>query len=459
MPTPPGSDLPARFREHVSAARLFEPPGRVLVAVSGGPDSLALLHLLHSAAADLGLGIVVGHTDHGIHPDSAEWAAGVAAAAARLGVPFLVRRLGLGPACGETRARSARYAALRDMQRDADAAYVATAHHADDQAETVLFRLLRGSGPAGLAGIPARGPRGLRRPLLAFTRDEVRAWLAAARPDVVPAADPANADARHDRVWIRQVAMPLLRGRFPDLDESLCSAARQATAQRRAWEWLIREEREFGLVATAGCVEVERAPFTGYHKVLSAALLRSLCGLAGCRLRGGRVAALRRFTVSAPSGRRLDLGDGWCAETVFGRLRIARPSATVAPVELLAPVAWGGHADRGEARWGEWGISWCREPAGHLTRAAWSTWILAEGGEVRAPRSGDLMRPLGAAGRRPVRRLLMEARVPRSERARYPLVAGGDRILWIPGVCRADVALPRPGEPAVRVDVRRLGRS
>jgi tRNA(Ile)-lysidine synthetase-like protein len=144
---------------------------------------------------------------------------------------------------------------------------------------------------------------------------------------------------------------------------------------------------------------------------------------------------------------------------VFGRVRIARPSGDRERDAGPAPVVWGGTAERGEARWEDWGITWCREPAGALARAAWSTWVLADGGEVRAPRAGDRVRPLGGAGRRPVRRLLMEARVPRAERGRYPLVACGDRILWIPGVCRAHAALPRPGEPAVRVDVRRLGRS
>ena len=451
----PTEDLSVRLREHLASTRLFEPAGRVLVAVSGGADSLALLYLLNAIASDLGLEIVVGHTDHGIHPDSPRWAATAASTAAALGRPFLQRRLGLGAASGETRARAARYAALRDMQREAGAPYLATAHHADDQAETVLFRLLKGSGPAGLAGIPARGPDGLRRPLLPFTRDDLRAWLAAAHPEVVPVEDPANASERHDRVWIRRVALPLLRSRFPEAGGALRNTAALAASQRRAWEALLRDEPAFGLVAAPGSVEVERAPFSGYHNVLSAALLRSLCGIVGCRLRSGRVAALHRFAATAPSGRVLDLGDGWSAESVFGRLRIWRCSAAGSS-EPTDAVRWGG-ADAGEARWGEWGITWCREPAGRVSRATWSTWILGDGGEVRSLRPGDAVRPLGGAGRRPVRRLLMEARVPRSERGRYPVVAQGEQVLWVPGVCRGEVALPRPGEPALRVDVRRLG--
>ena len=450
-------DLSVRFGEHLSSTRLFDPPGRVLVAVSGGADSMALLYLLAATAEDLDLELVVGHADHGIHPDSARWAAVAAGAAAEVGRPFVIRRLMLGAGTGETRARAARYAALRALQREAGAPYVATAHHADDQTETVLFRLLKGSGPAGLAGIPARGPDGLRRPLLPFTRDELRAWLREAHPDVHPVEDPANADEMHDRVWIRRVVMPLLEGRFPEAGSALRRTAAQAAAQRRAWEALLRETPEFGLVTMHGAVEVERAPFSGYHNMLSAALLQSLCAIVGCRLRAGRVAALRRFVTTAPSGRVLDLGEGWSAESRFGRLRIARRSEVGDRTAPTDAVTWGGGADAGEARWGQWGITWCREPAGRMDRATWSTWILGDGGEVRAVRPGDALRPLGGVGRRAVRRLLMEARVPRSERARYPVVAQGDRILWIPGVCRGDVALPRPGEPALRVDVRRFG--
>jgi len=450
-------DLLDRFRAHVMTAKLFEPPGPALVAVSGGADSMALLFLLHATSKSLGLELVVGHTDHGVHADSTRWAARVSAAADALRLPFRHRALALGPDAGETRARDARYAALRGMQQEAGATYLVTAHHADDQVETVLFRLLRGAGPAGLAGIPARGPVGLRRPLLPFTRAELRAWLAETHQDAGPVEDPANEDDRHDRVWIRRVGLPLLRDRFPDADAALRRTARQAALDRRAWEALLRGEPSLDLAEAGGGVEVERAPFSGYDPVLSTALLRALCRMSGCRVRSGRVGALLAFVNTASSGRVLDLGDGWTAETVFGRVRIAPPSPRGGVSRDAETSAWGGLADAGEARWGDWGITWRAEPAGRLARAAWSTWVRGDGGEVRGLRPGDVMRPLGGVGRRAVRRLLMEARVPRSERLQYPVVVCGDRIVWLPGVCRSDAAIPRPGEPAVRLDVRRIG--
>jgi tRNA(Ile)-lysidine synthase len=88
-----------------------------------------------------------------------------------------------------------------------------------------------------------------------------------------------------------------------------------------------------------------------------------------------------------------------------------------------------------------------------MARATWRTWLRGAQWEVRSPRPGDVIEPLGGVGRRPLRRVLMEARVPRSERRRYPVVAAGETILWVPGICRSAAALPRPGTQAVRVDV------
>ncbi|MGH7645086.1 MAG: tRNA lysidine(34) synthetase TilS, partial [Gemmatimonadales bacterium] len=154
-----------RLRAHVGRTGQFRDPGTAIVAVSGGPDSVALLDLLHEAALP-GIGLVVAHADHGIQPGSAAVAEQVGRLAASYGLPFELGRLALGPGASETVARRARYAWLRDVQRRRGVRYLVTAHHRDDQVETVLLRVLRGSGLAGLAGIPARARGGLVRPLL-----------------------------------------------------------------------------------------------------------------------------------------------------------------------------------------------------------------------------------------------------------------------------------------------------
>ena len=152
-----------------------------------------------------------------------------------------------------------------------------------------------------------------------------------------------------------------------------------------------------------------------------------------------------------PSVRRLPLGDGWMAEVAFDRLRVTR-AVRDAAVEVVPT------GERGSAVFGEFRVAWTPDPApARLPRAEWTTWIAGANWEVRPPRPGDRLVPLGGIGRRPLRRMLMEARVPRSDRPGYPVVARGETILWVPGICRSADDLPRPGTRAVRVDVTKHG--
>ena len=177
-------DLDSRLLAHVRETGLFPRPGLALLAVSGGEDSVALLDLFSALDADLGLGLALAHVDHGITPGSEDVAEQVLALAVRYEVRGHLVSLALGPDASETGARRERYRALREIQQRLVADYLVTAHHADDQMETVLYRLLRGSAPAGLAGIPARGPQGLVRPLLPFRRTELHEWLLTRHPDL-----------------------------------------------------------------------------------------------------------------------------------------------------------------------------------------------------------------------------------------------------------------------------------
>src|SRR6266480_6006865 len=206
----PSLSLPDRFRTHVVRARLFRsrPPATVVVAVSGGADSAALLDLLHGVAPELGLTLIVAHADHGIQPVGRSVGQAVKALAEQYGLPFELGELHLGPDATETAARRARYAWLADVQRRRAARYLVTAHHHDDQVETILLRLLRGSGPAGLAGMPARARGGLVRPLLPFTKTRLVDYVAVRGLPVHD--DPANRDPRHLRSWIRTVLLPLV---------------------------------------------------------------------------------------------------------------------------------------------------------------------------------------------------------------------------------------------------------
>ncbi len=449
--------LPDRFCAHLDAAGLLARAGTAIVAVSGGADSVALLDLLAAVAPSRGVRLVVAHADHGIQATGRSVAQAVQALAERYELAFELGELRLGPGASETVARRARYAWLGAVQRRHRARYLVTAHHQDDQIETVLLRALRGSGPAGLAGMPARGRGGLVRPLLPFTRAELAAHVAAR--GLPHHDDPANRDPRHLRSWLRTTLLPLVTERLgPAARGDLLRLGRQAAADRRAWDRVLEMLPALELRAAPDGFAVARHVLASYDNALSVALLRAAARRVGLVL--GPVRARRLLALARrPSGRRSALGEGWTAEVAFDQLRVTHGTR-----EPAAPVLATG--ERGSAVFGEYRVSWRPEQApapeggggrggGRLQRDAWTAWVEGVGWEVRAPGPGDALVPVGGIGHRPVRRLLMEARVPRSERSGYPVLARGGTILWVPGVCRGQDGLPRPGTPAVRVDVTR----
>jgi tRNA(Ile)-lysidine synthase len=448
--------LPERLLEHLTAAGLFPRPGLALVAVSGGPDSVALLDLMWSVREALQLELAVAHIVHGISAEATAFVPHVAQLARLYGLEFHKQELALGPAATETSARQARYRALRSIQKAAGAAYLVTAHQRDDQVETVLYRFLRGTGVAGLAGIPASGPGGLVRPLLPFSRAELEEWLARQFPDpsVRPPLfdDPANADVRHDRSWVRHRLLPALRSRFgPGLDSRLLDVSAYAARDNAAWVALLRGLSELDFSSDSGAVEVARAPLQRYDKLLSEAILSAVMRTVGCRLAKRRMAALRLFAANGASGRTMELGSGFKATLVFDKLRVERAGALDVPDAQRLVFCEG---CQGRLSWGGWEFSWRSEEAGASRRDSVWAWITYGPCEVRAPRAGDRIRPLGGVGSRRLRRLLMEARVPERVRKRFPVISRGADVLWVPGVCRSVEAVPSPGEPAVRLEAR-----
>ncbi|HET7340988.1 MAG TPA: tRNA lysidine(34) synthetase TilS, partial [Methylomirabilota bacterium] len=198
----------------------------VLVAVSGGADSVALLHLLHALAPAWRLRLHVLHVDHGLRPDSAADAGLVRALGARLGVEVDVARVRVGAGSVEAAARAARYEALEASADRVGAARIAVGHTADDQAETVLMRVLGGAGVRGLAAIPPVRGR-IIRPLIGLRRDALRRMLREA--GVAWVEDPTNRDPKFLRNRIRHELLPLLAACCgPDVVPSLARVARLA---------------------------------------------------------------------------------------------------------------------------------------------------------------------------------------------------------------------------------------
>ena len=189
----------ARFRADLEALTGVAMPPRLGLAVSGGPDSLALLLLATAAYPGR---VHAATVDHGLRPESEDEAAFVAALCDSLGVPHAILRAEMAAGSNlQAEARARRYLLLEEWLGEIDAPFLLTAHHADDQAETLLMRLLRGSGLSGLSGIRAANPP-VVRPLLCWRREELAALVKAA--GIEPVDDPSNRDERFDRVRVRR---------------------------------------------------------------------------------------------------------------------------------------------------------------------------------------------------------------------------------------------------------------
>ena len=215
----------------------------MLVACSGGPDSQVLLHILHALREVHGCGLMAAGVDHGLRPEAAAELKLAERLATALGLPFVGLRVQLTPGASlQGQARAARYAALLACAAEHTATCVAVGHTLDDQAETVLVRILRGSGVAGLGAIVPRRPDGVIRPLLDARREDVHAY--AAHHALPVARDPSNADPRYLRVRVRQQLLPLLCAENAQLPHQLAALADDA----RASAALISERVEQALV-------------------------------------------------------------------------------------------------------------------------------------------------------------------------------------------------------------------
>ncbi len=205
---------------------LAERPSRYAVAFSGGLESSVLLHALASNRAAHGRKILAVHIDHGLQPESSSWADFCKEFATDLGVDIIVKRVSVDLAAGagpEAAARQARYDALRSILQPAD--WLLSAHHLDDQAETVIYNLMRGSGTSGLAGMASvrrLGNGWLIRPLLDVARGQLLQYAEAHSIDYI--SDPSNSDEALDRNYLRHQVLPRLEARWPDawLSESAC---------------------------------------------------------------------------------------------------------------------------------------------------------------------------------------------------------------------------------------------
>ena len=232
-----------RIRRTIARYSMLQPGDRLGIAVSGGADSVCLLHVLLELRQEFSLTLSVIHIDHNLRgAESQADAQFVHNLAQRLALPFHLRTLDLSGRRGnlEQEARRARYAIFRDLVRDGLSQKVAVGHTRSDQAETVLYRLLRGAGSAGLAGIRPVTDFCVVRPLLQVTRPEVENWL---QERAIPwRQDSTNAELRFDRNRIRHQLIPSLESDWnPAVQETLAQTADWAWEEEQYWQLQLKD--------------------------------------------------------------------------------------------------------------------------------------------------------------------------------------------------------------------------
>ena len=410
-------------------------PGLFGLACSGGADSMALADAaiaVHGAA-----NVVVIHIDHGLSPRSAEVGEAVAAWARGQGAAVLVRRIEVKRRASlEAAARDARYAALDAIRIEIGASHILLGHTARDQAETILMRIVRGTGPAGLAGIPAmRGP--FVRPLLELPRELVDAYVAAR---ALPTHDdPMNADPRIARVRFREQILPALRAENPALDDALTRLASTAREWTAALDVLAEPlaaptragapmsctmlaSHEPAVRKRAYTIALDRAGL-GYDAVhldaIDALVMQQAGGEHAIDVPGGRIVrSYERLLVTPtaaatghpghtePTGRR---GAPPASEPTEHR-RVPTVSGAAASGAAVSGAAVSGAAVSGQAMSGP-----------------------APGYELRVWRPGDRMKPARLKGRsRKLSDLFIDAKVPREQRrtARVLVRSRDHAIVW-----------------------------
>lgn len=436
------------------AAALDGPDGpgggaHLLVAVSGGPDSTALLAGLAELAPVRGLRLTAAHVDHGLRGAESAADRGRAEHLARtLGVPFRWRQAAVAPGPAlEARARRARYAALEALAQETEAARIVTGHTRDDQVETVLLRLLRGAGRGGLAGMRARRGQ-LWRPLLAVTRADVRRFLA--ERGLAFAVDRSNADLRHARNRVRRLLVPWLEAELnPRLGPALAALAAR----------LDDEERFLAAAAAARAAVLEEGP------ALAAAVGAEPPALGRRIVRAWLTAQTGRMAAAHHVERVLDLARGRARGTVTlpGPARVVRegdwlwcrPGREARAEPFEAPIAPGERVGDPAGRW-VLALSAPRPASADdllgvgPTRAVFDADALPPTLLVRTPRPGDRVH-LAHLGTRKLQDVLVDAHVPREARGGLPLLVGDGTVLWVAGVVRSSAALLGPGTRRVVV--------
>ena len=455
----------------------------VLVAVSGGADSLALLYGLHALHSQLDCQLHLAHLNHCLRPDADADADFVQQHAVHLGVPCTIQRTDVPRLVKqwklsvETAARKARYQFYEEVSKQIGATKIALGHHQDDTAETVLMNLFRGSGSTGLKGIPSVRDIKFIRPLAGFTRQHIETFLAS--KGLVPRQDSTNTDTRYLRNRIRHELIPRLESDYnPNIKVGLSRTADVLGAESEYLDTVAREALEtcqvrdpdrIKALATLKSVVLDRAEFQQFHIAVQRRVLRlsffEMSGSLGDLYFSHCEAMLSLIDGDVPNAA-LALPNGLRFRRVYQCLifEVNTSSKSPLPVQTESfayPLAVPGKtfiaalnteitAELGDIPSGETlrfpngryeAIFDYEKVKGAFADTSSETFPLT----VRNRRQGDRFQPYGMRGTKKTKDFFIDAKVPRYERDRIPMLVRGDEILWIVGYTTSDPFKIHPG--------------
>ena len=446
----------------------------ILIGLSGGADSVALTCALLELRERLGLGIAAAHLNHRIRGDESDRdEAFVRAMCARLGVELIVERAegldaSISSANLEERAREVRRDFLGRVADRVGAGYVALGHHRDDQAETVLMRLMRGAGAAGMAAMAEHGPGRLIRPMLSVSRADIRGYLDARATAFVEDSTNSSRDILRNR--IRAELLPMLEREYaPGLGGRLVEVA----AEMRSLDDLVAAiaARELDAMRVRGGA-LDVSGFSGLNRAVQPVAIRLfLSERVGSlrRISRAHIEAMRQLILEGGPSDSIDLPGGWRAEREYNFFQLIEAGAerkgSGAGAGFSVAIAAEGITVVEEAGFA---FEASTNPATHASMpdSLFSVSLVAmfDAAKIADARlvarnfmKGDRMHPMGMRGTRKVHDVFVDRKLPRARRERFPVVTVGGEIAWLPGLARADCALvTKATETVLRVEASEI---
>ena len=422
---------------------MFKEDDRVVVAVSGGPDSVCLLHVLHALRKKFGIDLIVCHFDHGLRPDEDEKETRfVQALAKSLNLPFATekaaKKLTMGGHSMEETARNLRYAFLTERMHHFSAQKIAVGHTLDDQAETLLMRLLRGSGTAGLSGIPPVRDRVIVRPLIDVAREEIVEYLSQKGMKYI--TDSSNLNPKPLRNDIRLNILPDLKKRQAGLVRIL---GKTADVLREEREWMEGEARDWlsllGRSGLHGKITIPVPKFNQLHEAKKSHVIREAIRVSGGglgRITSEHIEAVKRIAMGENPHARISLPGTQTCGRLYESL-VFSSEKTEQPEDFFLLIPEPGVFPVNEAHCtitiSEPGRTNC-EPVTDSSRTTFFdadriTYPLT----VRNTRKGDRFIPLGMKGHKKLKNFFIDGKIPAEVRKTIPVLLTGNEIIWVCG--------------------------